>query len=216
MPSPQLKIAGIILAAGFSRRMGMVKSLLPFGKSLLLDRVIENAHQSELVSVIVVLGHEAERIRKMINFKDSEIIFNPDYSMGQSSSLRVGLGAVPDDTDGAMFLLGDQPFVGTKIIDGLIREFREQPSNLIIPTYCGKRGNPVVAHRSIFHMIQGITGDTGARVLFHSLKEQIREVEVSDPGIHLDVDTIEDYRKLTRISDNNQGEEPGPKSPPLD
>lgn len=190
--------------------MGTVKSLLPFGDALLLDRVIENAHQSELASLIVVLGHEAERVRERINFKESQVIFNPDYSMGQSSSLRVGLGAVPDESDGAMFLLGDQPFVGVKIIDGLIRAFKEQPSHLIIPTCRGKRGNPVLAHRSIFHMIQGITGDTGARVLFHSLKEQMREVEVSDPGIHLDVDTIEDYRKLSRITGSNQGRRNSP------
>lgn len=195
-----MKITGIILAAGLSRRMGTVKSLLPFGDALLLDRVIDNAHQSELASLIVVLGHEAERVRESIDFKESRVIFNPDYRMGQSSSLRAGLGAVPDDSDGAMFLLGDQPFVGSKIIDGLIRAFKEQPSHLIIPTWCGKRGNPVLAHRSIFHMIRGITGDTGARVLFHSLKEQMREVEVADPGIHLDVDTIEDYRKLSRIA----------------
>lgn len=185
--------------------MGTVKSLLPFGEALLLDRVIENAHQSGLASLIVVLGHEADKIRERINFKESQVIFNPDYSMGQSSSLRAGLDVVPDDADGAMFLLGDQPFVGTKIIDGLIRAFEEQPANLIIPTCRGKRGNPVVAHRSIFPMIKGITGDTGARVLFPSLKGQMREVEVSDPGIHLDIDTIEDYRKLIRTPGSNQG-----------
>jgi len=196
MSIPPLKITGIILAAGLSRRMGTVKSLLPFGDTLLLDRVIENAYQSELANLVVVLGYEAEGIREKINFQESQIIINPDYKMGQSSSLRAGLGAVPDDSNGAMFLLGDQPFVGKKIINDLIRAFEERPSNLIIPTCLGKRGNPVLAHRAIFQIIQEITGDTGARVLFHSLKEQIREVEVSDPGIHLDVDTIEDYQQL--------------------
>ena len=196
MPSTELKITGIILAAGSSRRMGTVKSLLPWGKSFLLDRVIENAHQSELSSLIVVLGHEAESIREKINFRDSRVIVNPDYSMGQSSSLQVGLGGVPTEADGAMFLLGDQPFVGPKIIDSLIRAFRKQPSNLIIPTFQGKRGNPVVAPRSIFELVRRITGDTGARVLFRSLKEQILEVEVFDSAVHLDVDTPEDYRRL--------------------
>lgn len=196
MPSTELKITGIILAAGSSRRMGTVKSLLPWGKSFLLDRVIENAHQSELANLIVVLGFEAESILERINFRDSRVIINPDYSMGQSSSLRVGLGGVPADSDGAMFLLGDQPFIGPRIIDSLIRAFRKQPANLIIPTFQGKRGNPVLTPRSIFELVQEITGDTGARVLFSSLKEQILEVEVFDPGIHLDVDTIEDYRRL--------------------
>jgi len=196
MPSTGLNITGIILAAGLSRRMGTVKPLLPWGESFLLDRVIENAHQSELANLIVVLGHEAESILKKINFKDSRVIVNPDYSMGQSSSLGAGLGGVPADSDGAMFLLGDQPFIGPKIIDSLIGALQKQPANLIIPTFQGKRGNPVLTHRSIFELVQGITGDRGARVLFHSLKDQILEVEVFDQGIHLDVDTIEDYRRL--------------------
>lgn len=201
MPSAELKIAGIILAAGLSRRMGTVKSLLPFGESLLLDRVVENARQSELESLIVVLGHDAENIFKKIDFKDSRVIINPDYRMGHSSSLRAGLDAVSADIDGALFLLGDQPFVGSKTIDRLIRAFQKQPSSLIIPTCQGKRGNPVLAHRRVFKMIQGITGDTGPRVLFSKLKEEIQEVEVFDPGIHLDVDTVEDYRRLTSFPD---------------
>ncbi len=196
MVPAELKIVGIILAAGLSKRMGVVKSLLPWGESFLLDRVIVNAYQSELAGLIVVLGHEAETISKKVDFKDSKVIINPDYSTGQSSSLRVGLDGVPADVDGALFLLGDQPFVGSKIINSLIRAFQKQSSSLIIPTCQGKRGNPVLAHRRVFKMIQGITGDTGPRVLFNSLKEQIQEVEVFDPAIHLDVDTIEDYRRL--------------------
>ena len=197
MDSAELKIVGIILAAGLSSRMGEVKSLLPWGESLLLDRVIENAYQSKLASLIVVLGYEAERILEKINFKESKVIINPDYSLGHSSSLRVGLDGVPLDTDAAMFLLGDQPFVTAKIIDIMIRAFQKRPSSLIIPTYQGKRGNPVVVHHSIFNMVKEITGDTGPRVLFRSLKKQIQEVEVFDPGIHFDIDTIEDYWKLT-------------------
>lgn len=205
MSSPQLKITGIILAAGLSKRMGTIKALLPFGNSLLLDRVIENAHQSELARVLVVLGHEAERIRETINFKESQLVFNPNFAMGQSTSLRAGLAAVSDDSDGAMFLLGDQPFVDSRIIDALIRACKERSWRIVIPTCYGKRGNPVLVHRAIFHVLHEITGDTGARVLFRSMEDQILEVEVSDPGIHLDVDTIEDYRKLNRTSRIIQG-----------
>lgn len=199
MSSQRVKIAGIILAAGLSRRMGRVKSLLPLGRGVLLDWVIENAHQSALASVIVVLGHDAEKIRQRVRFLDSEIIFNPDYQLGQSASLRAGLAAVSDDIDGAMFLLGDQPLVGEKVIDTLIRAFEARPSSLVIPTYRGNRGNPVLVHRSIFRKIESLTGDSGARVLFDSLKDQILEVDVQDPRIHLDVDTIVDYRELKTL-----------------
>ena len=196
MSSPKVKVKGIILAAGASRRMGVVKSLLQFGGSLLLDRVIENVAHSMLEEVVVVLGHEAETIRKKINFRGFETVINADYEEGQSSSLRTGLCSIRDEKDGAMFLLGDQPFVDEKIIDCLVRVFSEHPSDLIIPTHLGRRGNPVIVPSAFFPMIKGITGDTGVRVLFERLKDQIREVEVADPGILLDMDTLEDYRNL--------------------
>ena len=196
MSNPKVEVKGIILAAGASRRMGAVKSLLPFGRSLLLDRVIENVAQSMLEEVVVVLGHEAETIRRKINFRGLKTVINADYEKGQSSSLRTGLCSIRDDTDGAMFLLGDQPFVDAKIIDSLVRVFSEHPSDVIIPTHLGRRGNPVVVPCSLFPMIKDITGDTGVRVLFSRLKDQIREVDVANPGILLDIDTLEDYRNL--------------------
>jgi molybdenum cofactor cytidylyltransferase len=200
MDSGELKIVGIILAAGLSKRMGRVKSLLPWGDSLLLDRVIENAYHSRLSGLVVVLGHEAENIRKRIDFKEAKVIVNSDYRAGQSSSLQAGLGALPVDTDGVMFLLGDQPFIDHKIIDNLICAFQKRQSTLIIPTYQGKRGNPVLMHSSIFDMVERITGDVGARVLFGNLSSQIQEVEVSDPCIFVDIDTIEEYRRLVCLS----------------
>lgn len=200
MASRELKIIGIILAAGLSRRMGRVKSLLPWGDSLLLEKVIENAYKSRLTSLVVVLGHEAENIRKRIDFKGATVVVNSDYVAGQSSSLRAGLGALPAETDGAMFLLGDQPFVGQKIIDTLICAFEKQQSCLIIPTCQGKRGNPVLAHNSIFEMVQMISGDTGARVLFRSLSRQTQEVEVDDPAILQDIDTLEEYQRYLCLS----------------
>ncbi len=200
----QLKIVGIVLAAGLSHRMGTIKALLPWGQSFLLDRVIANACRSQLDSLIVVLGHEAKSIIKKIDFKDSKVIINPDYTEGQSSSLKAGLAALPAYTDGALFLLGDQPFVDRNIINKLIFAFQKQQSSLTIPTYRGKLGNPVLAHHNIFEMLRELDGDTGARVLFDKLSDRRQEVDVGDPGIHLDADTIEDYHKLIYISESNR------------
>jgi len=202
-----LKITGIILAAGLSNRMGEVKSLLPFGKSLLLGLVINNVWESILSHTIVVLGSDADRIRKMIDFKDATVVFNPDYRRGQSSSLKAGLQAVDSDTDGVMFLLGDQPFIDPKLINTLIGEWRKQPAAIIIPVYDGKRGNPVVAHRNIFPMIRKISGDSGLRQIFQKLKGDIREVEIADPGILMDIDTVEDYRELLLYAQKRQEED---------
>jgi molybdenum cofactor cytidylyltransferase len=192
--------------------MGEVKSLLPFGKSLLLDLVISNARKSMLSHTIVVLGYQADRIREKIDFSEVTVVFNPDYRMGQSSSLKAGLQAVDPDTDGVMFLLGDQPLVDPNTINTLIGEWRKQPAAIIIPVCDGKRGNPVVAHRDIFPMIRKMSGDTGLRQLFQELKESIREVEVSDPGIHMDVDTIEDHRKLLLYAQKSHEEDDGTPS----
>ncbi len=202
-----MKITGIILAAGLSSRMGEVKSLLPFGRSLLLGLVINNVSESILSHTIVVLGSDADRIRKMIDFKGATVVFNPDYRMGQSSSLKAGFQAVDSNTDGVMFLLGDQPFIDSKIINTLIGEWRKQPAAIIIPVYDGKRGNPVVAHRNIFPMIRKISGDSGLRQLFQKLKGDIREVEIADPGILMDIDTVEDYRELLLYAQKRQEED---------
>ncbi|MBM9604468.1 nucleotidyltransferase family protein [Desulfopila inferna] len=187
--------------------MGEVKSLLPFGKSLLLGLVINNVWESILSHTIVVLGSDADRIRKMIDFKDATVVFNPDYRRGQSSSLKAGLQAVDSDTDGVMFLLGDQPFIDPKLINTLIGEWRKQPAAIIIPVYDGKRGNPVVAHRNIFPMIRKISGDSGLRQIFQKLKGDIREVEIADPGILMDIDTVEDYRELLLYAQKRQEED---------
>jgi len=199
MSSAKPEIAGIILAAGSSKRMGSVKPLLPWGDGLLLERVIKNASRSDLSSLIVVLGYKAEIILERIDFHNSTVIINPDYRKGHSSSLQAGLNAVSADTDGALFLLGDQPFVTVETINRLILTFSVRPSSLVIPTFCGKKGNPVLVHRSIFSMLQKITGDTGPRILFDRLREQIQEVDVSDPGIHIDMDTMEEYQRLVRL-----------------
>jgi len=200
MVSGKGKVAGIILAAGLSKRMGTIKPLLPWGDGFLLERIIDNACRSELSSLTVVLGYRAEIIFEKVNFQNSRVIINPDYRKGHSSSLQVGLDGVPADTDGALFLLGDQPFVTTGIINSLIHAFTRQSSSLVVPTCRGKRGNPVLVHRSIFTMLRKITGDTGPRVLFDQLREQIQELEVSDPAIHIDMDTMEEYQRLVSLS----------------
>jgi molybdenum cofactor cytidylyltransferase len=198
--SGEAKIVGIILAAGLSKRMGRVKSLLPWGDAPLLERVITNARASKLDGLRVVLGYEAEKIRKRVDFRDAEVIVNDDYRAGQSSSLQAGLDALPEDTAGAMFLLGDQPFINHAIIDTLISTFHTQHAALIIPTYQGKRGNPVLMHSSVFKMAEEIAGDVGARVLFAGLKDRLLEVAVPYPGILVDLDTVEHYRHYSRLS----------------
>jgi len=205
MGAGEAKIVGIVLAAGLSKRMGAVKSLLQWGDSPLLERVIAHAFRSKLDGLVVVLGYEAEKICKGVDFGGAEVIINNDYRSGQSSSLQAGLGALAGDTEGAMFLLGDQPFITHEVIDRLISVFHERQSPLLIPTFHGKRGNPILMHRSLFNMVAYITGDVGARVLFAGLRDRIQEVAVPDPGILVDIDTIEQYRYHLRSPHGPEG-----------
>ena len=192
----EIKVAGIVLAAGRSSRMGRPKQLLPFKGKTLLDQVIFNAVDSDLDPVLVVLGHAAPAIRKRVDLAFVEVVENKDYALGQSSSLKKGLAAVTGRCEGAMFLLGDQPLVGSETINKLIQKFRGTLPPMVIPFYKGKRGNPVIIHQNLFPLLDTLTGDTGARGLFDRYMEHIIAVNIEDTGILFDVDTLDDFRKL--------------------
>ena len=190
------KVAGVILAAGSASRMGKTKQLLPFGKTTLLGQVVKNAGESELNEIIVVLGHRADKISQTIDISHTKIVRNKEYSKGQSSSLIKGLENVSSICDAAMFLLGDQPLVNAAIINRLINAFETSRALIIIP-YCNdKRGNPVIIARPLFHRLQSLSADTGARILFDEFKKSILKVRIPDKAILVDVDTMEDYEKL--------------------
>ncbi len=190
------KICGIILAAGSASRMGRTKQLLPFGNTTLLGQVIQNARQSALHELIVVLGYCADEIEQAIDFYGAKIVRNPVYQKGQSSSLIKGLEAVSPICDAALFLLGDQPLITAAIINKIIHAFKNSQASVTIPYCKGIRGNPVIITRSLFHRLKALTGDTGPRVLFGEFKDVILKVPISDEAILMDVDTIDDYENL--------------------
>ncbi len=193
------KVAGIILAAGESSRMNYIKQLLPFQDKTLLSQVIDNSVRSSLSEVIIVLGRYADRIRSVIDFEGFSrvrIVINRNWDKGMSTSLQAGLATVSGNCEGVMCILGDQPLIDVSVIDTIIGEFQKTKALFVIPTCQGRRGNPVVIHRSLFNRLNGLTGDVGARVLFEEYSEQIVEIEVADYGIHLDIDTWQDYLRL--------------------
>lgn len=200
---PGKKTAGIILAAGSGSRMKKTKQLLPFGKTNILGQVIQNACQSKLDEIIVVLGHKADKIQQNIDFSNTRIVLNRKYQMGQSTSLIKGLKTISADCDGAIFLLGDQPLITSDIINYLVTSFETSNSSIVIPYFNGKRGNPVIVAKSLFHRLKSISGDTGPRILFEEFKNSILKVPVPDNSILVDVDTKEDYEQLISKSTPN-------------
>jgi molybdenum cofactor cytidylyltransferase len=192
-------VAGIILAAGRSSRMGRTKQLLPFRRKTVLDAVLNSVRASRLKPVVLVLGHAAERIRRTVELGQVLVTVNGDYNQGQSTSLKAGLAAIPDDVDAVMFILGDQPLISTQIIDRLVIEHETRRAPLVIPVVEDKRGNPVIVGRALFPAIRTLTGDTGARMLFDRFADQIKTVAIHDPAIHFDIDHWEDYQRLKQI-----------------
>jgi len=190
------RVAGVILAAGSSSRIGQVKQLLPYRGKPILDWVVENALRSSLHHVVVVLGHAVEQIREAVDFRDVSVVVNQLHDQGQSTSLRKGLAAVPADAVGVMFILADQPRVSPQIINALIEGYCRTKAPIVIPTYRSRRGNPVIIDRAFFGRLESLAGDVGARVLFEEYAEQIEEIEIEDDSIHCDLDTWDDYQEL--------------------
>ncbi|MHB1399631.1 MAG: molybdenum cofactor cytidylyltransferase [Trichloromonadaceae bacterium] len=190
------KVAGIILAAGASNRMGRTKQLLPFRGQTILEGVVDNALAAALHRLIVVLGHEAETLAARLTGRNLTIVQNPHYAQGQSTSLKAGLQALSEESDAALFLLGDQPLITPATIDLLLAAYAATPSPIVLPVFEGKRGNPVLFDRETFAAIATITEDCGARSLFDRYAGRLFKIPVDDPSIHFDIDTEDDYHRL--------------------
>ncbi len=192
------RVAAILLAAGQSRRMGDANKLLVEieGKPM-VRHVAEALVASRARPIRVVVGHEAERVRRALRHLPVEFVFNPDHRGGLSTSLRAGIASLPPDVDGAVICLGDMPRIGAPLIDRLIEAF--DPSGgagIVVPTRAGRRGNPVLFGRAFFDALKEIEGDVGARHLIGRYAEAVSEVEVGDEAIFLDLDTPEALERL--------------------
>lgn len=194
MKTRDRKIAGLILAAGQGLRMGKAKQLLPLYGVPMLQHVIQNALQSRLDEVVVVLGHHIDKIRHSVDLSAVTVVENPDYRKGQSSSIRAGLKALPAGTDAVLFLLADQPLIDPGIIDTLIEAYRTRPDSILLPSYGNKTGNPALMDRSTFAALMTLDGDIGGRGVFRQFSDRIREIPVQHAGIHLDLDTWQEYQ----------------------
>jgi molybdenum cofactor cytidylyltransferase len=187
------RVAALVLAAGQSRRMGAANKLLAeVGGVPMVVRAVDAALASRARPVVVVLGHEAARVRAALGDRPVTVATNPDYAEGISSSIRHGLAALPHEVDGAVICLGDMPLVSAAVIDRLIAAFNPLESRAIcLPTWRGKRGNPVLWARQFFREMGEIAGDVGARHLIGAWPEVVAEVAMQDDAVLVDVDTPE-------------------------
>ncbi len=194
-PSPEKgrHIAAVVLAAGRSTRMGAVnKMLAEIGGKPLVRIATEQALSSRAKPVIVVTGHERDKVEQALNGLNVRFVHNPDFADGLAGSVKTGIAAVPAESDGAIVCLGDMPQVDSTLIDRLIASFDpERGALVVVPSIDGRRGNPVVWSRRFFNDLMAITGDIGARHLIGQYAEAVVEVPVTGEAALTDVDTPE-------------------------
>lgn len=193
VPEKGKRIAAVVLAAGRSTRMGAINKLIAeIGGKPLVRIAAEQALASHAAPVIVVTGHERERVEAALAGLPVRFVHNPDYAEGLGTSLKAGIAAVPKEADGAIVCLGDMPQVDSALIDKLLAAFDPERGALVaVPSIDGRRGNPVVWSRRFFNDLMAVQGDIGARHLIASYAEAVVEVPVKGEAALTDVDTPE-------------------------
>lgn len=191
---------GIILAAGMSSRFGTPKQLIKIGERTLIEIIVDNALNSKLDHVVVVLGHAFEFLMQILSNRVQHsrlsIIENKEFRKGMSGSIHHALHSVQHDFPSAMFLLGDQPLIRGEMMDLMLDRFRSSDKDICIPVYQGRRGNPTIFSRRFYHHLFEIRGDVGGRRIIETYPYDVCVVEVDDPYVFTDIDELEDLEKL--------------------
>ncbi len=202
------RVTAVVLAAGESRRMGRNKLLLPWGQTTVLGRTLANARASGVHDVLVVTGHEREKIETIIsemggaqNKNESgtgttRVIHNGDYANGMLSSVQAAVRALPPTTEAILVVLGDQPMVEPHTIDRLLTAYAATPAGFVAPTYGDRRGNPVLIDRRYFPEMLALPPDAAPRALPARHADDVLTVAVDSEGVLYDLDRPEEYARF--------------------
>ncbi len=232
VPARRSNVAGIVLAAGQSTRFGRNKLIEPLLGMPLVRRVVEAALRSSLSSVTVVLGHDGDTVRATLaGLSDAtrlKFAINPSYRKGQSTSVAAGLATVPAGSAGAMFLVGDQPFIDCSTIDRLVAAFEAAGGGICYPVRNGRRCNPVIFGAEFLADLRQLSGDVGGRAVIEANREAAVAVEFSDAALLDDIeenefdgkqlggDILDDEDEDDEDDELDADGETAPKTPPAD
>jgi len=193
-------ISGVVLAAGGSTRLGRPKQLLEVDGKPLLQHVVDASAAAGLDEVLVVLGHEAERIRDALRLCSKvKVVINRAYRRGQSTSLSAGLAAADRRAEAAVLLLGDQPRLRAEHIERAVAAWRWSDAAVVRALFGDVPGHPVVAAREAWPLFAAVSGDQGARTMLIGGSVEVEEVRLGSEPL-VDVDTWADYRRLMESS----------------
>jgi molybdenum cofactor cytidylyltransferase len=186
-------VAGLVLAAGGSQRLGRPKQLLPYGDGTLLGRVVNVARECGFDQLLVAVGGAADEVRSAVDLSGAKVVENPAYGDGCSSSIAAALGVVDPRADALVLMLGDQPGVTPATVAALVAGQGDVP--LAVCRYDDGRGHPIAFGRSVFPDLAALHGDRGVWKLLDRRAADVVEVPVAG-RVPLDVDTEADYRAV--------------------
>lgn len=195
------EVYAILLAAGESKRFPPNKLFLPWGKTTILEQTVENLLRSRVSETVVVLGYQGKKVASILRNKRCHLVVNPDYRQGMGTSVIKGIDywlerpGLPPEA-GLLLALGDEPFIPPEIIDKVVFAYQTTQKGIVVPTYKGRRGHPLIFHRKYASEIIEVCEEVGAREILRRYPGDILEVEMETEAILLDIDTLEDYGTL--------------------
>lgn len=198
------KLSAVILAAGYSSRMGHLKPLLKFGDRTALETLAETFIQSDIDDIIVVVGFNAEKIIESSGDLHVKWVINRDYDSGMYSSIKEAIKAMEKDAEGFFLIPVDVPIIKKCTVESLKREFAKGEKGIIYPTFDGKRGHPPIISTKYRNIILNNSASGCLRNLLNQYTDDSAEVPVYDYGIQLDMDTPSDYFRLVQYFQSNQ------------
>jgi molybdenum cofactor cytidylyltransferase len=196
-------IVAVVLAAGESSRMGQPKALLPIGGFRFIERIVTALRSAGVAKIVVVLGHNAEDMRRKIEDLPVTLVINPEYKKGQLSSLQTAiqhLESLPmsDGVEGILVHLVDHPYINPDLVKLMIERFQETKRFIVVPRFQGRRGHPVIFARALFSELLAAPADQGAKTVVHAHRDQTLEIDTEDEGVLIDIDTPEEYRRQVK------------------
>jgi len=192
----QRPVGAIVLAAGLSTRMGQSKVLMPWsGNKAIVEHIVEQLIRSRVDHIVVVTGHEANRVKQLVKPLGAKVVYNRSYKTGEMlSSLKIGLHALPDHVTGALVVLGDQPRIQPRVVYQVLMAYAEGKGDIVAPRFQSRRGHPILIDRRYWSEIWSLPRGSAPRDVIDSYQDRMAYVAVNTDSVLNDVDTPQDYQ----------------------
>jgi molybdenum cofactor cytidylyltransferase len=189
-------IGAVILAAGQSRRMGSQKLLLPFAGQTVISHIVDQVLAAPIERTVVVTAPDGDAIRRALAGRPVTFVANPDPAGEMLGSVRSGLRALPPQCAAAIVVLGDQPTIRAEVIADLVRSFHATGAKIVVPSFQGRRGHPLLFSADYFAEVLTQHDGVGLRGLLQARPSESSELEVADAAVLTDIDTPDDYKRM--------------------